>query len=119
MTVELEATDGRRVIATIAGLKPVTIEPQTHQSLVLLPKLVAYLKKHGKSLDKIKIISLRLGNGSFTTTRQVVSLANTLHWLYGVTIVDAVTGKTSPQFMAPKYYSEPTITLPGKKAVRN
>lgn len=112
MTLFIEATDGRKVSVSVSNQKPVLIEPQSHQSLVLLPKIVAYLKKFDKELSDLKIIELTLGNGSFTTTRQVVSLSNTLRWLYGVKIIDASTGKEVENFMVPKYYSEPSISKP-------
>lgn len=114
MILRIEATEGRQVQVNISNKKPVTIEPQSHQSLVLLPKIVAYLKKFDKQLSDIKTVEILLGDGSFTTTRQVVSLANTLRWLYGLTIVDTSTKKRVDRFMSPRYYSEPSITFSKK-----
>jgi tRNA A37 threonylcarbamoyladenosine modification protein TsaB len=117
MILKIEATKGRHVVVAVSDKKPAIIEPQSHQSLVLLPKIVAYLKKFDKELSDIKEIEVLLGEGSFTTTRQVVSLANTLRWLYGLKIVDTTNRREVKDFMIPKYYSEPSITLPSRKIV--
>lgn len=111
MILKVSATSGRQVVVSVSEKKPVTIEPQSHQSLILLPKIVAYLKKFDKELADIKAVEILLGDGSFTTTRQVVSLVNTLRLLYGIKIMDATTGKEIDNFMVPKYYAEPSITL--------
>lgn len=110
----MEAKGGRELLIRLKNVERVYV-PTSNQSLELLPHVVKFLEKNGTSLSKISEIEVQTGTASFTTARQIVTLANMIHWLFGVKIV-TVNDDVS-EFLVPIYYAAPTITISKKSLV--
>lgn len=89
-----------------------------HRSLNLLESIVDFCRAQRVGLDKLSSIGVAEGKGSFTTLRQVVSVANALKWANPDIQLFSVTARKKMKthdYLSPKYSGEPNITTSKKR----
>lgn len=110
----MEAKGGRELLLRMNNLEQ-SFVPKSNQSLELLPFVVKFMAKNGIGVNELTEIEVQTNVASFTTARQIVTLANMFHWLYGTKIIKEEDVGT--EYLVPTYYAPPKITISKKSLV--